>query len=194
MTGSPWANSKGWTSIEGYRKTLTLPDRGMDRKAIGEDVLVTPRTVRELQSALEYLDSDERDAWVRIGLALKTAGPKGLEVWLEWSKKSDKYDREDALRVWDSMRPQKTDFRAVFAEAQREGWENPRKKGNAEKEDDEGTDPLPVPLGDFVLHPTEFVLDGFIPAGLTMVAGAWGAGLPGNAAWGGGAFGFAMAD
>lgn len=180
VTGSPWANPKGWTSIQSHREALGIIDP-KEKKDFGDDVLVTPRTVAELKSALDFIDSDERDTWVRIGLALKTAGQKGLDMWLEWSAESDKFDRDDALRVWDSMRPQSTDFRAVFAEAQREGWQNPRKKGNRQ-EKDEDAEPvsLPVGLGEYRLQPTEFVVDGYIPAGLTMIAGAWGAGKSTN--------------
>src|SRR5215217_5371647 len=37
-----------------------------------------------------------------------------------------------------------------------------------------------MPLGDQVLHPDEFVLDGFMAGGLTTIAGAWGAGKSTN--------------
>jgi Primase C terminal 2 (PriCT-2) len=45
-------------------------------------------------------------------------------LWEEWSRKSEKYQEEDTLRVWHSFRPERTGYQAVFAEAQRQGWTN----------------------------------------------------------------------
>jgi hypothetical protein len=93
--------------------------------------LVTPRTIEDLRDALEAIPSDERELWVRIGLALKTIGPKGKQLWLEWSKKSPKFNLGDAERVWGSMDPRETHFRTVFHEAQNNwDWTNPRSKPN----------------------------------------------------------------
>ncbi len=40
-----------------------------------------------------------------------------------------KFDQEDAEEKWDSFRPTGTGFKADFAEAQRNGWKNPRAGG-----------------------------------------------------------------
>jgi hypothetical protein len=81
--------------------------------------------VADLRSALASMRSDERDLWVRMGHALRSLGDQGRGLWLEWSQTSDKYDPADAARVWDSFKPERTGFQAVFAEAQRRGWVNP---------------------------------------------------------------------
>ena len=53
--------------------------------------------------ALDYIDADDRDDWVRIGAACKRSGV-GFDVWHAWSQKSGKYDSlEDCKRVWDSL-------------------------------------------------------------------------------------------
>lgn len=88
---------------------------------------VAPETLRALQSALDYLPSDDRELWVRMGHALCALGERGFEMWDDWSQKSLKYDQDDAVRVWNSFRGSRTDFRAVFAEAQRQGWINPNR-------------------------------------------------------------------
>uniref|UniRef100_UPI00404836CA AAA family ATPase n=1 Tax=Orrella sp. TaxID=1921583 RepID=UPI00404836CA len=85
--------------------------------------------VADLRSALVAIPSDDRDLWQRIGHALKTIGEEGWELFDKWSAKSDKYDPDDARRIWVSFNPTQTDYRAVFAEAQRRGWVNP-KTGN----------------------------------------------------------------
>lgn len=87
--------------------------------------IVTPSTVRDLQSALAMIDADDRDTWVRMAHALATLGDAGRELWDAWSRTSDKYDPVDAGRVWASLKPSSTDHKAVFAEARRRGWQNP---------------------------------------------------------------------
>jgi hypothetical protein len=89
-------------------------------------VQVPDKTRRELRSALASMRSDDRDLWVRMGHALKSSGDVGRALWFEWSQTSEKYEPNDAARVWDSFKPTATDYRAVFAEAQRNGWANPK--------------------------------------------------------------------
>lgn len=79
----------------------------------------------DLRSALACMRSDDRELWVRMGLALKSLGDQGRGLWLEWSQTSDKYDPVDAAKTWDSFKPERTSHAAVFAEAARQGWENP---------------------------------------------------------------------
>ena len=208
LTGDVWANPGGWVSLEDLRAPL---GGSRERKARDQDddedgLLVTPRTIKDLEDALQAIPSDERDLWVRMGLALKTIGPKGKKLWLEWSKKSVKFSHHDAERVWDSMNPQDTHYRSVFVEAQNNwGWSNTRSKDKDNRPDlgvieggrgsgggdnaggHEANNPLPEPedtdqidLGELTLYPTEFVLDGFIPAAVSVIAGAWGAGKSTN--------------
>ncbi len=92
---------------------------------------VSPATLRDLRSALASLRADDRDLWVRMGLALKTLGDAGRALWIEWSQTSDKYNPADAARVWTSFKPSGTGHPAVFAEAQRHGWTNPAAKREA---------------------------------------------------------------
>lgn len=189
VTGSVWANPKGWVSIEDLRKPLR-PRREERQEDEDEAPIVTRSTLEDIKSALEHLDSDERDAWVRIGMSLKPLGNKGKELWLAWSAKSDKFDPEDAERVWDSFRPERTTYKLIFNEAKAAGWKNPgRKKHEREQEDPEAEEDMEeihsslrsqLDLGDLRLYPTEFVLDGFLPVGVTLVAGAWGAGKSTN--------------
>jgi len=79
----------------------------------------------ELRSALASMRSDDRDLWIRMGMALRELDEPGRGLWMEWSQTSEKYDPKDAARVWNSLRPKDTGFQAVFAEAKRQGWVNP---------------------------------------------------------------------
>ena len=53
---------------------------------------------------------------------MKTLGEDGWEIFDWWSSKSEKYDSADARRVWDSLNPTRTGYKAIFAEAKRWGW------------------------------------------------------------------------
>jgi len=192
LTGDVWSNPKGFRCLEDFRKRIQ-PLRPVSEHSLDEDEvpIITPRLLSNLKSALASINADERELWVRMGLALKGLGDKGFQLWDEWSRTSDKYDRQDSLRVWDSLRPTVIGYKSVFSEAQENwGWENPEARRNRSNEEGDGDpdDPIPsstkgperVPLGDMVLHPTEFVLDGFLPTGVTVIAGAWGAGKSTN--------------
>lgn len=68
---------------------------------------------------------DDRDGWLKVGMALHhefEGADEGFDLWCEFSQESDKFDEADQRRVWDSFRPSKTDpitmgfFRKLAAE------------------------------------------------------------------------------
>ena len=83
------------------------------------------RLVDDLGSALEFLSADSYTDWFRFGCALKTLGVPGRALWMRWSATSIKHDCEEAGAKWDSLRPDRTGYSAVFASAQAKGWINP---------------------------------------------------------------------
>jgi predicted ATP-dependent serine protease len=94
---------------------------------IGE---VSQETITELKSALMHLSADNRELWVKMGLALKNVEDKGFSLWLEWSATSPKFNSKDATRVWESLTPTTIDYRSVFSEAQKHGWKTTIKVTN----------------------------------------------------------------
>ena len=52
-------------------------------------------------------------------------GDDGRALWLEWSARASKFDPREANDKWAGFTGDRTDHRAVFAEAQRRGWTNP---------------------------------------------------------------------
>lgn len=90
------------------------------------DVFVSPQTLADLRSALASMRSDDRDLWVANGQRLKRLGEPGRALWIEWSQQSDKFDPAEAARAWDSFTADRTSYQAIFAEAKRHGWLNPR--------------------------------------------------------------------
>lgn len=182
LTGEVWANARKWIDLTHLRSSLRARTKPEDARDDDEGPIITPKTIVDLRDALRVIDADERDLWVRLGHALKALPGKyaedGKALWLEWSTKSPKFDEADALAKWDTFKPTNTDHRAVFAEAKRCGWNakattKPKPKAVTGRR-------APIDLAEDRLHPTEFVLDGFIPAGVSVIAGAWGAGKSTN--------------
>lgn len=95
---------------------------------------VDAKVIDEMRSALAFLNAtrgelaDDRDMWVRVGMACKSIGEAGFEVWQEWSCASSKFDANDQWKKWQSFNPTSINYRTVFFLAQREGWRNPLAK------------------------------------------------------------------
>ena len=58
-------------------------------------------------AALAYLSQwrvDDRDAWLKVGMALYHTSPNLFTEWDTWSKQSDKYDQRECPRQWKSFK------------------------------------------------------------------------------------------
>jgi len=60
-----------------------------------------------LDEMLSHIPADDRDVWIRVGMALKaTYGDEALETWDRWSAKSDAYEgSEDCETAWCGLTP-----------------------------------------------------------------------------------------
>jgi putative DNA primase/helicase len=94
------------------------------------ETIVTPQLLAEIRDALGYIEAHDYNTWIRIGHALKALGEPGLEIWHDWSATSVTYNDDEADDKWKGFKPQRTGHRAIFAEAQRCGWRNPRTRAN----------------------------------------------------------------
>ena len=73
-------------------------------------------------SALERVSSEDRETWVRMGIAIKGAlGDAGKTVWMEWSESGQNFNARSAESVWRGIRAS-GGLGMVFAEAKRNGW------------------------------------------------------------------------
>ena len=201
LTGDVWANPKGWIDLTALRLGLGPSRRVSEEEGQHEEDeygdypdFVTNETYAELRSALVAIPSDEEETFTRITYALKTLPDEGKakRMWDEWAKKGRGYNLEENLRRWERQSAERTSYKSIFVSAAALGWVNPKsRKGklqrslgsDAEEEGEEGVDQYAhraVNLGDHSLQPTEFVVDGFLPRGLVVVAGAWGAGKSTN--------------
>ncbi|WP_446655064.1 AAA family ATPase [Blastomonas sp.] len=167
------------------------------RATTAEDhVSVDGKTVAELRSALCHMRADDYDTWYRMGLALKELGDTGRGLWLDWSTTSAKFDMAQAAAKWEGFAPRSTGHQAVFGEAQRHGWTNPReaerlahgsqvaegllrRMESQQSADSSGTGrTLSIrSLGDVEIRAIEWLWTGWIPKGyITIFAGESGAG------------------
>jgi hypothetical protein len=132
-----------------------------------ENVL-PPEEIREIRSALTFLSSDDRDQWVRIGMALKStksSSAKGL--WDEWSQKSDKYNPKDQEKRWRGLKPEDITIASLFHEAKKAGWTTTYEKKDYSSNPIPSDQALPVyvmkhprqPFPKELLHPKGLVGD-----------------------------------
>ena len=60
--------------------------------------------LEKVTTALASISPDDRDVWVKGGMALKTSfGDRGFPVFIDWSSVSSKFDYDEAKRQWDSF-------------------------------------------------------------------------------------------
>lgn len=80
-----------------------------------------------IREALAYISPDDRDTWVRVGMAVKaTLGDGGFDVWNSWSKDGASYHANDAKAVWKSINKSGgVTARTLYALAREHGWKPP---------------------------------------------------------------------
>lgn len=82
--------------------------------------------ITQLQDALSYIDNDDRDIWLAVGMALKLDDAGHYSLWCEWSGTSHKFDQGDQTRVWNSIKntgSTLTTLGTVYWMAENAGWE-----------------------------------------------------------------------
>lgn len=112
-----------------------------------------PEQIQHLRSALNYMSSDDRELWIRVGQSLYSAGHAGFELWATWSQRSVKHQEGD-LDKWDTFRADRTSWQSVFKMAQDRGWVNPVQKHFCE---------WPVPMDVFSASPVPVFPLGALP-------------------------------
>ena len=103
-TGKPyqWAGKGNWRAIPtipaallNVWKSLLEPTATKSRgswPSAGDssEVTLPPETIQHLRSALLSMRADDRDLWIKCGMALKPLGDVGRGLWLQWSLTSEK--------------------------------------------------------------------------------------------------------
>lgn len=77
----------------------------------------------EIERALSFVDSHDRDTWVRMGAAIKTElGEAGYDIWDRWSQSAENYNSQASKSVWRSLRPGFISIGTLFYEAKQGGY------------------------------------------------------------------------
>lgn len=78
-----------------------------------------------VREALSHVPAGDRDAWVRIGMAVKAElGEDGFGIWDAWSQEGESYNARDAKDVWRRIRSDgKVTGATLFGEAKAHGWQ-----------------------------------------------------------------------
>src|SRR5262249_22885849 len=102
---------------------------------------VMSATESEIREALDSIPADDRDVWVQMGMAVKSAlpGKGGFRLWDKWSQGADNYDSKAAQAVWKSIDENgPTKIGSLFHEAKKHGWKpKPTKKPRKPKAEPE---------------------------------------------------------
>lgn len=76
-------------------------------------------TIDETRTALSLIDSEDRDIWIKVGMALKSQfGEAGLAMWDEWSSDAPNYDGGSIQHDWNSLTPNNISAASIFHLAQ----------------------------------------------------------------------------
>lgn len=93
----------------------------------------TPRII----AALQHVDSTDREAWVRVGMAIRgELGEAGFPIWDEWSRTAPNYNERDASDVWRSFGDSgPVGLGSLFHLAKENGWSDtaPRRELSPEE-------------------------------------------------------------
>ena len=77
----------------------------------------------EIQNALSYIDSRDRETWFEVGAALKDElGDDGFNLWDNWSQSAENYKTQDAKAVWKSIKPGHIHIASLFHHARTGGY------------------------------------------------------------------------
>src|SRR4051794_41007386 len=89
----------------------------------GARIMMPPDRER-VREALAHVPANDRELWLRMGMAVKSAlGEDGYDVWDEWSQRDDSYSERDAHAVWRSISTNgKVTSGTLFHEAMSHGY------------------------------------------------------------------------
>lgn len=81
-------------------------------------------TAENIESALQFIPSDDRDVCVKIGMAVKsTLGEPGYPVWDQWLQTGNGYNQRDMRAVWKSIKLGPVTIATLFYEAKQCGFQ-----------------------------------------------------------------------
>lgn len=80
-------------------------------------------TEADIWSALNSIPADDRDTWLKVGMAIKSElGDAGFSLWDEWSQTASNYSENAAREVWRSFKDGNINIATLFHLAKESGW------------------------------------------------------------------------
>jgi hypothetical protein len=117
----------------------------------------------EIVDALRHIESEDRDTWLKVGMAIHSIddGGNGYELWNRWSKTSEKWDEQDQIRVWTSFKNSDNQLNkeSIFFWAKEGGWINPLEGGEEEVPDKVKLSPTVGEFPEVLLDPPGIMND-----------------------------------
>jgi hypothetical protein len=72
---------------------------------------------------LRYIPADDRDVWIKMGMALKSEyGDEGFSLLDQWSQTADNYDHKAISAVWRSFKGSGVSLGSLIYLARQGGW------------------------------------------------------------------------
>lgn len=159
----------------------------------------SPAEEARLWSALSFVPAVKREDWLHVGMAMhSTNWPNAFEIWDAWSRtRPEKYNEADQQKTWESFgRPrvgQSITVATIYRKATDNGWtEESLASANKDFRNDTDTAGPNATPGDgkgngapswrdsmisaadlrrMTFEPVRYVLDRFIPEGMTLLVG-----------------------
>ena len=64
-----------------------------------------PLTPEQAWEMLQFIPADDREDWIKVGMALKSEfGDDGFPLYDDWSRSSIKYNSKSCIMAWRSFR------------------------------------------------------------------------------------------
>jgi len=77
----------------------------------------------QILDALRFIPADDRETWVRIGMAIKSEiGDSGFSIWDDWSQTAGNYNETAAMDVWRSIKSGPVQIGTLFHIAREHGY------------------------------------------------------------------------
>lgn len=140
---------------------------------------ILQKDIAQVKEWLNYIDSDDREIWIKVGIALYKCGYP-FEIWDEWSRKSDKYNDgkdEPTDKKWHGFSRSKSKWNigTICTLAKEGGWKNATTEETSTNEPKKKRFDIKlvqgIKLQEMELPEIRYPIDGFIPEGSTIFAG-----------------------
>jgi hypothetical protein len=146
------------------------PDEKIDSSPQPHSVL-SAKELKDLRSALMFLDPGPYDNWFRVLMVLRQV-EGGQEIAHEWSSRSDKHKEREFKKKFETVGEPVGHWKSIFQWAKESGWDPVAEAAR-------GPSKGPFVAIEYDLDKPkaiEYVLDGFVMCGSTVISGSAGVG------------------